>query len=68
MMGPVPVDNAELSSLSSLLAELTKRVTTLADRAAGEQDEDASVELYGVERALTGASRRLDRLVRDQQR
>ncbi len=59
---------AELSSLSSMLAEVTKRVTSLADRAAAAKDEDVSTELYGVERALSGAARRLDRIVRDQQR
>jgi hypothetical protein len=62
------VELAELSSLSSMLAEVTKRVTSLADRAAAAKDEDVSTELYGVERALSGAARRLDRIVRDQQR
>ncbi len=64
----VPVELAELSSLSSMLNEVTKRVTSLADRAAAAKDEDTATELYGVERALSGATRRLDRLVRDQQR
>jgi hypothetical protein len=64
----VPVELAELSSLSSTLSELTKRITSLADRAAAAKEEDVSTELYGVERALAGAARRLDRLVRDQQR
>jgi hypothetical protein len=53
---------AELSSLTSSLDELTRRVTALAEQArASEQDELAS-ELFGVERALTGALRRLGRL------
>jgi hypothetical protein len=64
----VPVDLAELSSLSSMLAEVTKRITSLADKAAAAKDDDAKAELYGIERALGGAARRLDRLVRDQQR
>jgi len=64
----MPVELAELSSLSTMLEEVTKRITSLADRAASAKDEDASGELYGIERALRGAGRRLDRLVRDQQR
>jgi hypothetical protein len=68
MMEPVPADLAELSSLSSTLSEVTKRITSLAERAAAARDEDVTTELYGIERALAGASRRLDRLVRDQQR
>lgn len=66
--GPVPVDLAELSSLSSLLDQITRRVTALAEGAAALRDEDSSSELYGIERALAGAARRLDRLIREQRR
>lgn len=51
---------AELSSLTASLDELTRRVTALAD-AARPDDEDLATELFGVERALNGALRRLRR-------
>ncbi len=54
---------AELSSLSTALAELTRRVGDMADRASADRDEESATELFAVERALTGAGRRLDRLV-----
>jgi hypothetical protein len=53
---------AELASLSTALEELTRRVSGIADRAAGEQDEETAAELFAVERALNGAGRRLARL------
>jgi hypothetical protein len=53
---------AELSSLTSTLDELTRRVTSLADQARAVEEEDLAAELFGVERALTGALRRLRRL------
>ena len=53
----------ELSSLTSSLDELTRRVTSLAERARAAEDDDLAAELFGVERALTGALRRLGRLV-----
>ncbi len=54
-MGP------EISSLSTTLEELTRRVGSLADAAQGE-DEEAAMELFGVERSLSGALRRLRKL------
>jgi hypothetical protein len=53
---------AELSSLTSTLEELTRRVTRLAEQARAAADEELAVELFGVERALTGALRRLNRV------
>lgn len=53
---------AELSSLASTLDEVTRRVTALADQARADTDDELAAELYGVERALTGALRRLRRL------
>ena len=53
---------AELSSLATALDELRQRVAAIADQAASEQDDDTASELYAVERALTGAGRRLSRL------
>ena len=52
---------AEISSLSSTLAELHDRVTALAESALASGDEDMAHELIAVERALGGALRRLRR-------
>jgi hypothetical protein len=52
----------ELSSVSTALDELTKRLSTMADASAGEQS-DMSVELFEIERSLRGAQRRLQKLV-----
>ena len=52
---------AEISSLSSSLEELTRRVTAMAEGALNEGDEDMAHELIAVERALGGALRRLQR-------
>ncbi|MGH9090469.1 MAG: hypothetical protein ACRDZR_03670 [Acidimicrobiales bacterium] len=52
----------ELSSLTSTLDELTRRITALADRAQGEHDDELATALFGVERSLQGALRRLNRL------
>ena len=57
---PVPI--AELSSVATALDELTRRLVTIADQAADDHDEETAMELYGVERALRGANRRLGRL------
>lgn len=61
--GAMPVEASELSSLASLLEQLTRRVTAMAEDAAAAKDDDASTELFGIERALSGASRRLGRLL-----
>jgi hypothetical protein len=58
----MPAPRAELSSLATALEELRGRVAALADQARASQDEDTASELFAVERALTGASRRLGRL------
>lgn len=52
----------ELSSLASTLDELNRRITALADRAQGERDDELATALFGVERSLQGALRRLRRL------
>ena len=54
---------AELSSLTTALEELTRRVTGMAERFAGDKKHDVASDLYAVERALTGAARRLGKLV-----
>lgn len=53
---------AELSSLTSTLDELTRRVTALAERAQGERDDELATALFAVERSLQGALRRLQRV------
>jgi hypothetical protein len=52
---------AEISSLSTTLDELTRRVGSMAE-AAGPGDEELAMELFGVERSLSGALRRLRKL------
>ncbi len=59
---------AELSSLATALDELRQRVASIADRAASEHDDDTASELFAVERALTGAGRRLGRITSAPQR
>jgi hypothetical protein len=52
----------ELSSVSTALDELTRRLSAMADASAGEKS-DISVELFEIERSLRGAQRRLQKLV-----
>jgi hypothetical protein len=52
---------AEISSLSSTLEELNKRVTSMAEAAQQQGNEDMAHELFAVERSLGGALRRLRR-------
>lgn len=54
---------AELSSISTGLEELAKRVTAIAESFAGSRRDDLAAELYRVERALGSASRTLGRVV-----
>jgi hypothetical protein len=53
------IDSAQLSSLSTSLDDLAKRVTELADQLEGSRREDAAADLYEVERHLGAAARRL---------
>lgn len=52
---------AEISSLTSSLAELHDRVTAMAESALAGGDEETAHELIAVERSLGGALRRLRR-------
>lgn len=52
----------ELSSVSTALDELTKRLSAMADAVVGAE-QDISVELFEIERSLRVAQRRLQRLV-----
>ncbi|HVX21194.1 MAG TPA: hypothetical protein VHB02_07590 [Acidimicrobiales bacterium] len=56
---------AELSTLASTLDEVTRRVSAAAEQARDADDEVLATELFGVERSLTGALRRLSRLAGD---
>jgi hypothetical protein len=51
-----------LSSVATALDELTRRLVAIADQAASEHDDETASELFAVERALRGATRRLGRL------
>jgi hypothetical protein len=57
-------DRAQLSSVSTALEDLTRRITESAERHVGTDDEDIASELYEIERSLRAGSRRLSRLVR----
>jgi len=57
-------ERAQLSSVATALQELTDRVAQLAEESKRTTDDQASSELFEVERTLRQATRRLDRLVR----
>jgi hypothetical protein len=59
----VELDQAQLSSLSTSLADLVQRVTSMADGFQGSPREDVAADLYDVERHLQAASRRLKALI-----
>ena len=50
---------AEISSLTTALQELARRVTAIAERSAGTESDRLAQELFEVERALGEALRRL---------
>jgi len=54
---------AELSSLATLLTDVSRRVAAIADDYAKRKREAEAADLYEVERALTGAQRRLGRIL-----
>lgn len=54
-------DLAELSSVTSQIEELTKRVVVVAKRFDEREREDIAHDLYEVERSLRTATRRLGR-------
>ena len=49
------LDTAQLSSLSTALDDLARRVTELADQYQGSPREDVAADLYEVERHLLAA-------------
>ncbi len=60
----MPVDYSELASIAESMEALARRVGKMADAAKTLKQDDSAAELYAVERALSGATRRLSRLVR----
>jgi hypothetical protein len=56
-----PPELSELSSISSSLEQIGRRVTALADAAIAAKNEELGADLIAVERALASAVRRLER-------
>ena len=61
--GAMPLDAAQLSSISTALDELTTRIVSLADAYHESPRDDVAADLYEVERNLHAASRRLKALL-----
>ncbi|HEX7277184.1 MAG TPA: hypothetical protein VF244_07390 [Acidimicrobiales bacterium] len=49
----------ELSSITTALSDITRRVTTIAERSQGTELDWLSSTLFDVERSLVDATRRL---------
>jgi hypothetical protein len=62
-IGSMTGSSAELSSLATALDELTTRITAIADGYATSERDELAADLYAVERALTGAQRRLTKVI-----
>ncbi len=58
-----PSTAAELSSLTTQLGELSRRISALAER-LGTSDEGLAQDLFALERPLAEAARRLERITR----
>jgi hypothetical protein len=59
----VPADRSELSSIATLLEQLTRRISAMGEAAQGVKEDGLASELFAVERALAGANRRINRLL-----
>lgn len=68
IIGAMSVVRAELSSITSTLADVSRRVTALAEQARDGGEADLAVDLFSVERGLAGALRRLERATSDERR
>lgn len=55
-------DRADLSSISSVVDDLLRRVVAVAERYAEGPDDDVANGLFDVERSLANAGRRLDQV------
>jgi hypothetical protein len=60
---PTTGAGAQLSSVATGLAELTARVTDIAEALARTDRDDLAAELFEVERSLLTAGRRLTKVV-----
>ena len=60
----MPLDVAQLSSLSTALDDLTQRIAAMADDLQGAPREDVAADLYDVERNLQAGARRLQTLLK----
>jgi hypothetical protein len=64
MMLFMSAPTAELSSMTTALEELSQRVAAIADEYQRAKREDLASELYEVERTLSIATRRMNRVAR----
>jgi hypothetical protein len=60
----MPADAAELSSLSTTLTDLERRVAAIAGRWEGTDHDDVVAALYDAERNLRAANRGVERAER----
>ena len=61
--GGMPIDRPELSSLAGLIEQVTTRIEAMAKSSLDAHEDATANELFSIERALTGARRRLARLL-----
>ncbi|MGD0742417.1 MAG: hypothetical protein ABSA31_03895 [Acidimicrobiales bacterium] len=64
----MPVDYSELASMAESIEALARRVGKMGDAAKARKEDETAAELYAVERALAGATRRLSRLINSPRR
>ena len=64
----MPEVRSELSSITSTLSDVSRRVTALAEQARDGGHADLAADLFSVERGLAGALRRLERATSDDRR
>jgi hypothetical protein len=59
----MPTELAELSSISTTLEQLARRVGGMGDSAKRAKEDEVAYELFAVERALNSAQRRLAKMI-----
>jgi hypothetical protein len=57
------IDLSQLSSIAKTLEELTQRVARMGDDAHARHDDGTATELFAAERSISGATRRITRLI-----
>jgi len=60
-----PVADAELSSLSTTLDDVRRRIGALAETHQKAGHDDVAIDLFEIERSIVTAVRRLTKLVDD---